>query len=50
VEEALSLGRLKATDGAFNYEIPSAINLTDVKSVVVWCRQFGVLFAVAPLT
>lgn len=49
VEEALNLGRLKATDGAFNYEIPSGIDLAGIKSVVVWCKQFGVLFAVAPL-
>ena len=50
VEEALNLGSLKATDGAFNYDIPDAIDLAEVESVVVWCKQFGVLFAVAPLT
>jgi len=49
VEESLNLGRLKATDGAFNYEIPANIDLKDVKSVVVWCRQFSVQFAVALL-
>ena len=49
VEEALNLGRLKATDGAFNYEIPAGVDLTGVKSVVVWCKQFSTLFAVAPL-
>ncbi|HLF79985.1 MAG TPA: DM13 domain-containing protein [Dehalococcoidia bacterium] len=49
VDEMLNLGRLKATDGAFNYEIPSNIDLTDVKSVVVWCKQFSTLFAAAPL-
>ena len=49
VEEALNLGALKATDGAFNYEIPSHIDIATVKSAVVWCRQFAVLFAVAPL-
>jgi Electron transfer DM13 len=49
VEESLNLGKLKATDGAFNYEIPVGLDLTGVKSVVVWCRQFAVQFAVAPL-
>jgi len=49
VEEALNLGRLKATDGAFNYELPANIDLKDVKSVVVWCKQFSVQFAFAPL-
>jgi hypothetical protein len=49
VEESLNLGKLKATDGAFNYDIPANINLADVKSVVVWCKQFSVLFSVAEL-
>jgi hypothetical protein len=49
VEEALNLGKLKATDGAFNYVIPSAVKLDEIKSVVVWCRQFSVLFSVAEL-
>jgi hypothetical protein len=49
VEEGLNLGRLKATDGAFNYEVPAEIDLAHVKSVVVWCRQFSVQFAVAAL-
>jgi len=49
IEEALNLGSLKATDGAFNYEIPPEIDVSRVKSVVVWCRQFSVLFAHAEL-
>jgi hypothetical protein len=49
VDEALNLGRLKATDGAFNYELPPGIDVAGIKSVVVWCKQFGVLFAEAPL-
>jgi hypothetical protein len=49
VDEALNLGSLKATDGAFNYEIPADVDLSTVKSAVVWCRQFGVLFAHAEL-
>lgn len=49
VEEPLNLGRLRATDGAFNYELPANIDLTSIKSVVVWCRQFTTLFAHAPL-
>jgi hypothetical protein len=49
VSEALNLGRLKATDGAFNYEIPSSIDVSKVKSAVVWCKQFAVLFTHAQL-
>ncbi len=47
VSEALNLGRLKATDGAFNYEIPASVNPGGVKSVLIWCKQFAVLFAIA---
>src|SRR5918994_4827495 len=35
VEESLNLGKLKATDGAFNYELPPGIDLAGVKSAVV---------------
>ncbi|HWO72784.1 MAG TPA: DM13 domain-containing protein [Dehalococcoidia bacterium] len=49
VDEALNLGRLKATDGAFNYDVPPSIDPRQIKSVLVWCRQFGVLFGSAQL-
>jgi hypothetical protein len=47
IDEGLNLGGLKATDGAFNYEIPAGIDVSQVKSAVVWCRQFSTLFAFA---
>jgi hypothetical protein len=46
--DSLELGKLKATDGAFNYDIPHGTDLTRYKSVVVWCKPFAVMFAVAP--
>ncbi len=46
---SLNLGDLKATDGAFNYEIPDGTDLSLYKSVVVWCKSFDVTFAVATL-
>jgi len=49
VTEALNLGKLKATDGAFNYEIPANVDVSKMKSAVVWCKQFAVLFAHATL-
>jgi hypothetical protein len=49
VSEMLNLGRLKATDGAFNYDIPASVDVAKVKSAVVWCRQFAVLFTHAEL-
>jgi hypothetical protein len=47
---ALELGTLKATDGAFGYELPEGTDPADFASAVIWCKQFAVLFAVAPLT
>lgn len=47
-EQPLELGTLKATDGAFNYEVPAGTDVSRFKSALVWCRQFAVLFAVAP--
>jgi len=46
---ALELGRLKATEGAFNYALPAGTDPTAYQSVVVWCKQFAVQFAHATL-
>ena len=46
---SLELGRLKATDGAFGYELPSGVDPADFASAIIWCKQFSHLFAVAPL-
>jgi hypothetical protein len=48
-EDPLELGTLKATDGAFNYDVPSGTDVARFKGAVVWCKQFSVLFATAPL-
>lgn len=47
-DEALELGRLKATDGSFNYELPPGTDPADFASAIIWCKQFAHLFAVAP--
>lgn len=47
--EATELGTLKATDGSFNYDLPAAIDVEAIRSVVIWCKAFAVTFAVAPL-
>jgi hypothetical protein len=49
-DDALELGRLKATDGAFNYEIPAGTEVSQFRSAIVWCKPFSVLFAAAPLS
>jgi hypothetical protein len=47
---SLELGRLKATDGAFGYDLPAGTDPADFASAVVWCKQFSHLFATAPLS
>ncbi len=49
VHGALELGTLKATDGAFGYQLPAGTDPADFKSAIIWCKQFSQLFAVAPL-
>ena len=48
-EGAIELGALKATDGAFSYELPPDLDPGAFRSVVVWCRAFEVQFAHATL-
>jgi len=45
----LSLGQLKGNIGDQTYAIPDDTDLAAFGSVVIWCEQFGVLFAAAPL-
>jgi len=47
--DGVRLGALKATDGAFNYEIPPGIDISELRYAMVWCDQFAVLFATALL-
>ncbi len=48
-DRALELGKLKATDGAFGYDLPPGTEPSDFASAIIWCKQFSHLFAVAPL-
>lgn len=45
----VGLGKLKATDGDHNYEIPADADLDGIRSVVIWCVRFDVAFGSAPL-
>ena len=47
-DEALELGKLKATDGSFGYDLPDGVDPTRFRSALIWCKQFSHLFAVAP--
>jgi len=44
------LGRLKANNGNQNYNIPIGINVAKYKYVLIWCKDFSVLFGSAQLT
>jgi hypothetical protein len=46
----LELGRLKASQGNQNYRLPARTDPSAYRSVVIWCKQFAVQFAVATLT
>jgi Electron transfer DM13 len=48
-DAAIELGQLKATDGNFNMDLPAGADPSGAASVVIWCKQFAVQFAVAPL-
>lgn len=44
------LGHLKATNGSFNYALPSGLDLSRFGSIVVWCRTFRVTVTYALLS
>ena len=45
----VDLGRLKAFRGSQNYSIPVSADLAGANSVVIWCKEFGVLISPASL-
>jgi hypothetical protein len=49
VGDYVDLGILKGNVGNQNYEIPDDVDLSAIKSVVIWCRPFKVVFSVADL-
>lgn len=44
-----SLGKLKGNRGDQVYEIPADVDVSAIRSVVIWCQRFSAGFAVAPL-
>jgi len=45
----IDLGPLKGNLGSSNYRIPDDVDLSGLRTAVVWCRRFSVGFGVAPL-
>jgi hypothetical protein len=46
---AYNLGTLKATKGSFSYTLDPSIDPAKIKSVVIYCRAFSVIFSTAAL-
>ena len=49
-KDFVNLGELKATEGNVNYKVPDGFDVTKYKYVMVWCKQFGVLFNYADIS
>lgn len=49
-KEFVDLGKVRATEGNINYEIPTGVNSDEYPYVLTWCKQFGVLFNYADLS
>lgn len=47
--EWVELGRLKGNRGDQVYEVPAGTDLTDLRSVSIWCKRFSVSFGAAEL-
>jgi hypothetical protein len=45
----VSLGSIKGNVGDQNYDLPADLDLNKYRSVVIWCKRFGVNFGTAPL-
>ena len=45
----VSLGSIKGNVGDQNYDLPVDLDLNKYRSVVIWCKRFGVNFGTAPL-
>ena len=43
-KDFVSLGKVRATEGNINYEIPANVDPHDYPYVLTWCKTFSVLF------
>jgi hypothetical protein len=49
-DDFVELGKIKATKGNVNYEIPNNIDTAKYNHVLVWCKPFSVLFSWSELS
>ena len=43
------IGKLKGNKGDQNYDVPADLDLSSIRSIVIYCAPFQVVFSVAPL-
>ena len=43
------IGKLKGNKGDQNYDVPADLDLSTIRSIVIYCAPFQVVFSVAPL-
>lgn len=48
-QDYVTIARLRQTSGSQRYQLPNNLQLSDYKSVAIWCRLFNVTFGYAPL-
>jgi hypothetical protein len=49
VTQSINLGLLKSTTGTFSYEVAATVDTKEYPYVLIWCRQYAVLFGSAQL-
>jgi hypothetical protein len=49
VTQSINLGMLKSTSGTFSYEVAATVDTKEYPYVLIWCREFAVLFGSARL-
>ena len=47
---SVEVAKLKGNVGDQNYDLPADLDLSEYRSVTIWCNRFGVNFGTAPLT
>ena len=45
----VDLGRLRNFRGSQVYDVPAGVDIASYKSIVIWCKEFGVLLSPASL-
>ena len=48
-DDFIDLGKIKATKGNVNYDIPEGVDTDKYNKVLVWCVPFGVIFSYSEL-